>query len=70
MYYGGYGMYNGLYSFSYLLVIIGAVLCLLASARVKKKKKKYAKVRSASGMTGAQAAELILLRVQLSQLVS
>ena len=52
MYYGGYGMYNGFYSFSYLLVIIGAVLCLLASARVKSTYKKYAKVRSASGMTG------------------
>ena len=62
MYYGGYGMYNGLYSFSYLLVIIGAVLCLLASARVKSTYKKYAKVRSASGMTGAQAAEMILRR--------
>ena len=62
MYYGGYGMYNGFYSFSYLLVIIGAVLCLLASARVKSTYKKYAKVRSASGMTGAQAAEMILRR--------
>jgi Zn-dependent membrane protease YugP len=55
-------MYNGFYSFSYLLVIIGAVLCLLASARVKSTYKKFAKVRSASGMTGAQAAEMILRR--------
>lgn len=57
-YYGGYGMYNG----TYLLVIIGALLCLLASARVKSTYKKYEKVRSASGMTGAQVAELILRR--------
>lgn len=62
MYYGGYGMYNGFYSASYLLVIVGAVLCLLASARVKSTYRKYAKVRSASGMTGAQAAEMILRR--------
>ncbi len=62
MYYGGYGMYNSFYSASYLLVIVGAVLCLLASARVKSTYKKYAKVRSASGLTGAQAAEMILRR--------
>ena len=62
MYYGSYGMYNGFYSASYLLVIIGAVLCLLASARVKSTDRKYAKVRSASGLTGAQAAEMILRR--------
>lgn len=57
-YYGGYGMYNG----TYLLVIIGAALCLLASLHVKSTYKKYAKISSASGMTGAQAAELILRR--------
>lgn len=57
-YYGGYGMYNG----TYLLVILGAVLCLLASARVRSTYKKYEKVRSASGLTGAQVAELILRR--------
>lgn len=62
MYYGGYGMYNGFYSASYLLVIVGAVLCLLASARVKSTYRKYAQVRSASGLTGAQAAEMILRR--------
>lgn len=62
MYYGGYGMYNSFYSMSYLLVIIGAVLCLLASARVKSAYRKYEKVRSACGMTGAQAAEMILRR--------
>ncbi|MBE5998130.1 MAG: zinc metallopeptidase [Eubacteriales bacterium] len=57
-YYGGYGMYNG----TYLLVIIGALLCLLASARVKSTYRKFAGVRSACGMTGAQAAEMILRR--------
>lgn len=57
-YYGGYGFYNA----SYILVLIGAALCLLASWRVKSTYKQYAKVRSASGMTGAQVAEMILQR--------
>ena len=57
MYYG-YGFMDP----TYILVIIGAVLCLLASARVKSTYRKYAKVRSASGLTGAQAAEMILRR--------
>lgn len=45
---------------TYILVIIGAVLCLIASARVKSTFSKYSKHRSMSGMTGAQAAERIL----------
>lgn len=45
---------------TYLLVIIGAVLCLLAQARVSSTFQKYSKVRSRSGMTGAQAAQRIL----------
>lgn len=45
---------------TYILVIIGAVICLLASARVKSTFRKYNQVRSMSGMTGAQAAERIL----------
>lgn len=45
---------------TYILVIIGAVICLIASARVKITFNKYNKVRSMSGMTGAQAAERIL----------
>lgn len=45
---------------TYILVVIGAVICLLASARVKSTYNKYAQYRSMSGMTGAQAAECIL----------
>ena len=45
---------------TYFLVIIGAVICLLASARVKSTYQKYSAYRSMSGMTGAQAAERIL----------
>ncbi len=45
---------------TYLLVVIGAIICLIASARVKTTFNKYAQYRSMSGMTGAQAAERIL----------
>lgn len=45
---------------TYLLVVIGAVICLIASARVNSTFNKYAQYRSMSGMTGAQAAERIL----------
>lgn len=45
---------------TYILIIIGAVLSLGASALVKSTFRKYSKVRSLSGMTGAQAAERIL----------
>jgi hypothetical protein len=48
------------YDATYLLVIIGAVICLIASARVKTTFAKYSRYRSASGMTGAMAAERIL----------
>ena len=47
---------------TYFLVVIGAVICLIASARVKSTFNKYSKYRSMSGMTGAQAAERILNR--------
>lgn len=52
-----YGFY---FDPTYILVILGAVICLIASARVKSTFRKYDKVRSMSGMTGAQAAERIL----------
>lgn len=47
---------------TYVLVIIGFVLCLMASARVKTTFTKYSKVRSMSGCTGAEAADRILHR--------
>lgn len=53
----GYGYY---FDPTYWLVIIGAVLCLLAQFRVSSTFQKYSKVRSRSGMTGAQAAQRIL----------
>ena len=54
---GYYGFY---FDPTYFLVLIGAVLCLLAQARVSSTYNKYAKVRSRTGMTGAQAAQKIL----------
>ncbi len=62
-YYGGYyGMYHNPFYFdpTYLLVLIGAVLCIWAQARVSSTYGKYSRVRSRSGMTGAQAAQRIL----------
>ncbi len=53
----GYGFY---FDPTYILVVIGAVICLAASAKVKTTFNRYNKVRSMSGMTGAQAAERIL----------
>lgn len=45
---------------TYLLVIAGAVICLIASAKMKSTYAKYQRVRSLSGLTGAQAAERVL----------
>ena len=45
---------------TYILVLIGAVLSIIASARVNSTFQKYARERSMSGMTGAQTAEAIL----------
>lgn len=53
-------MYLPFYDPTYILVIIGVVLCLIASGKVKTTFAKYSKVRSMSGLTGAQTAERIL----------
>ena len=45
---------------TYLLVLVGAVICMIASARVKSTFRKYSGYRSMTGMTGAQAAQRIL----------
>ncbi len=44
----------------YFLVILGSVMCLIASAHVKSTYRKYARVASSCGMTGAQVAQRIL----------
>ena len=54
------GYYYYSYDWTYLLVIIGALLSIFASMRVNSTFNKYAKVRSMTGMTGAEAAQRIL----------
>ncbi len=54
------GYYGYYFDPTYMLVLIGAVLCLFAQAKVSSTYNRYARVRSRSGMTGAQAAQRIL----------
>lgn len=57
----GYGYnYYSYFDPTYILVLIGVVISLLASVRVKSAFNKYSRVRSRTGLTGAQAAEKIL----------
>jgi Zn-dependent membrane protease YugP len=48
------------YDWTYILVLIGAVICMIASANVKSTYNKFAAYRSMTNMTGAQVAERIL----------
>lgn len=57
MYGYGYGFY---YDRTYILLVIGALISLIASAKLKSTFAKYKTVRSACGLTGAQAALHIL----------
>lgn len=60
-YYGGLGYGMGMFfDPTMIFVLIGLALSLAASALVKGTFAKYSRVRSMSGMTGAQAAERIL----------
>ncbi len=45
---------------TYILVVIGAVICMIASAKVKGTFNKYSQLRSMSGMNGAQVAQRVL----------
>ncbi|MBR0411840.1 MAG: zinc metallopeptidase [Eubacterium sp.] len=54
----GYGMMY--FDWTYILVIIGIVITMIASSKVKTTYAKFQKVRSHSGITAAQAAERIL----------
>ena len=53
-------MYGYYFDPTYIFVLIGAVLSIIASARVNSTFNKFARERSMSGMTGAQTAEKIL----------
>ena len=65
---GYYGYYGYGFDWTYLMVLAGAVLSLLASAKVNSTFQRYARVRSMSGMTGAQVARRILDRNGLSEI--
>ena len=45
---------------TYILVVIGAIICMIASAKVKTTFNKYSQYRSYSGMNGAQVAQRVL----------
>ena len=55
-------MFYYYYDWTYLLVLIGVVICMAASGRVRSVFSRYSRVRSHSGMTGKEAAEQILRR--------
>lgn len=52
--------YYGFYDWTYFLVLIGAVISMIASSKVKTTYAKYGQVRSHSGMTATDAARRIL----------
>ena len=45
---------------TYILVVIGAIICMIASAKVKTTFNKYSQYRSYYGMNGAQVAQRVL----------
>ena len=61
-----YGYYGYGLDPTYLLVLIGVVICMMASAKVKSTVARYSGVRSASGMTGAMAAQEMLRRAGIT----
>ena len=58
MYYGGY--YGMFFDPTYILVLIGVVITMIASGHVKSTYARYSKVRNHAGITAAQAADQIL----------
>lgn len=56
MYYPMYFRFDG----TYILVLIGVIICLVASAKMNATFNKYSKMRSSSGLTGREAAERVL----------
>lgn len=54
------GYYPMYFDPTYLLVIVGIILSMLASAKVKNTFAQYSRVQAVRGMTGAQVAQYIL----------
>ena len=57
--YNGRGIY---FDWTFLLLIAGAVISMIATGVMRGYTSKYSKVRSSSGLTGSQAAQAILQR--------
>lgn len=55
-----FGRYGYYFDWTYILILIAAVISIIAQIRVNTTFKKYSHVASASGVTGAQAADRIL----------
>ena len=55
-------MFYYYYDWTYILVLIGVLICLAASARVRQLFAKYSRVQSRLRLTGKEAAEEILRR--------
>ena len=62
----GSGRIGFMFDWTYILILIGVAICLLASARVKLAFNKYNQVRTMSGITGSQAARIILDKAGLN----
>ena len=60
------GLYSITYNWTYILVLIGALLSMAASAHVKSTFNRYSQIRSGSGMTGAETAMRILNKNSLT----
>ena len=52
-----YGLY---FDKTYFLVLIGLVISMLAQANISSKFNKYKKIKSRRGITGAEAAQMVL----------
>ncbi len=63
----GYGYY-GMFDPTYILVLIGIIITMVASSNVKTTFAKYKKVGSRRGITGAQAAAQILANAGLANI--
>ena len=64
-------MFYPMYYFdpTYFLVLFGVVICLLASAKMNSTFSKYSRVRNHSGMAGREAAEAVLHRAGIYDVI-
>ncbi|MBE6014384.1 MAG: zinc metallopeptidase [Lachnospiraceae bacterium] len=65
-----YGLGNSrigfMFDWTYLLLLAGVVICLIASARVNSAFRKYSRIANARGLTGRDVAEIILRNAGLN----